>query len=698
MRIFYNNIFKNYFLLTITLLAEEIIFRVVTNLTVLDWTLLRTFIGINVISLLCAAIFSFFGRLISNILNVITALALSIYSVAQAGFKNFVGVFISFGTSSQIGAVKEYIGDYINSFHWNYWLILIPSAVLILFYILFDHRIKVLERNDAIDFSEKFDSKERKELNDKILAKTRRKRVINSKINAVVIAIVFGVLYYFTLSAGFMQNPLQIEPTRQLFNHPDIPDIAMSQFGPSMYLFVDVKSLLLPSEKLEESSYDEGYVKQEQVISDYTRRIDDTLWEQVAKNEKKSNYKRLNNYFLSQEITDRNDYTGIFKDKNLIVIMMESTNTIVLDERFFPNMHKLYTEGWAWTNNYSPRNSCSTGNNEMSGMVSLYTINNSCTANNYRKNVYPEAIFNLFNNSGYTTTSYHNYTEQYYYRSTIHKNMGSSHFYGVEELEIPFSNAYKEWPSDVELVEKMLEKIEDQDKFMVWMTSVTAHQPYTTSSEYGNKYLDLFKDTGYDITLKRYMSKLKEFDNAIGALLDGLEDQGKLDDTVIVLYGDHYPYGLKNSVLNTYFDYNVEYQYEVDRIPFIIYNSEIQSQQFDEYTSYINLTPTVANLFDLDYDPRLYAGYDLLSKTYPDRVIFANGSWKDKKAFYNASTGKITYVRKDDTYTDEEIKEINKTISDKISMSNLAIKVDYFNYLEAAKEKYKAEAVETEES
>ena len=177
MRIFYNNIFKNYFLLTITLLAEEIIFRVVTNLTVLDWTLLRTFIGINVISLLCAAIFSFFGRLISNILNVITALALSIYSVAQAGFKNFVGVFISFGTSSQIGAVKEYIGDYINSFHWNYWLILIPSAVLILFYILFDHRIKVLERNDAIDFSEKFDSKERKELNDKILAKTRRKRV-----------------------------------------------------------------------------------------------------------------------------------------------------------------------------------------------------------------------------------------------------------------------------------------------------------------------------------------------------------------------------------------------------------------------------------------------------------------------------------------------------------------------------------------
>ena len=694
MKIFFNNVFKNYFLLMITLLAEEIIFRVVTNLPILDWTLLRMFIGINIISLLCAAIFSFFGRIGSNILNIIVALFLSIYSVAQAGFKNFVGVFMSFGASTQVGAVKEYIGDYLNSFHWNYWLILVPVVVLTLIYVLFDHRLKVLERNDTIDFSDKFDSDERKELNDKILAKKRKKRAINGKINAIVIALVLSGLYYFSLTASFMQNPLQIETTKQLFAHPDIPDVAMSQFGSSMYLFVDVKSLLLPSQNVEKTAFDDGYVKPEQVISDYTRRIDDTLWEQVAKNEKRSNYKKLNNYFLSQEITDKNDYTGIFKDKNLIVIMMESTNTIVLDERFFPNMHKLYTEGWAWINNYSPRNSCSTGNNEMSGMVSLYTINNSCTANNYRNNVYPEAIFNLFNNSGYTTTSYHNYTEQYYYRATIHKNMGSGHFYGVQELGIPYSNAYKEWPSDVELVEKMLEKTEDQDKFMVWMTSVTAHQPYTMSSEYGDKYLDLFKDTGYDITLKRYLSKLKEFDNAIGALLEGLEDQGKLDDTVIVLYGDHYPYGIKNSVLNTYFDYDVNKQYEVDIVPFIIYNPEIQAQLFDEYTSYINITPTVANLFDLDYDPRLYAGYDLLSSTYPDRVIFANGSWKDKKAFYNAETGKISYVRKDDTYTVEELKEINKTIRDKISMSNLAIKVNYFNYLEKEKEKYVVEEVD----
>ena len=79
---------------------------------------------------------------------------------------------------------------------------------------------------------------------------------------------------------------------------------------------------------------------------------------------------------------------------------MESVSDIILQyPQFYPNIAKLYNEGWAWTNNYSPRNSCATGNNEMTIMSSLYTIANSCTANTYRRNIYPEAVFNIFNNT-----------------------------------------------------------------------------------------------------------------------------------------------------------------------------------------------------------------------------------------------------------------------------------------------------------
>lgn len=678
----------------ITLFAEEVIFRYCVGSPILDWALLRIFVGVNIISLLCGALFSFCGRIAGNILTFVVAAVGTVYAIAQAGFENYLGVYMSFGTTSQAGAVRDYIMDYLQSFSWTFWLIAIPLALLLFFYIFIDHRIKVLERNDEIDFADKFDGEERKQKNEMYIRKRKRARKRNGIINAIVLAVLFSGFYYYSLSAPFMQNDIQLKTTKELFSNPDIPNIAMGQFGYTMYAFVDVKAVFSPTTAPEITEFDDGYQKEEQVISDYTRYIDDTLWEQVIKNEKNANYKKLSNYYISQEITDKNDFTGFFKGKNLIVIMMESTTNIAINEKYFPNLYKLYNEGWSWQNAYSPRNSCSTGNNEMSGMVGLYTINNSCTANNYKNNVYPEAIFNLFNNAGYTTSSYHNYTEQYYARATIHPNMGSGHYYGVQELGIPYSNVYQEWPSDVELVEKVLDLTEDQDKFMAWITSVSAHQPYTQSSELGNKYLDLFADTNYNTSLKRYMSKLKEFDNAIGTLLDGLAEQGKLDDTVIVLYADHYPYGLTTSTLNSYFDYDVTEGYEVDRTPFIIYSTQMQAEKHSEYTSYMNITPTLANLFDLDYDPRLYAGKDILSDTYEDRVIFADGSWKDSVAFYNASTGKITYSEPNTTYTPEEIKQINNVIKNRISMSNLAIKTNYFKYLEDAKEKYKVDDIQ----
>lgn len=696
MRIFYNNVFKNYFLLMITLFAEEIIFRWCVGFPIADWAVLRIFIGVNAISLVLSALFSFFGRILSNILTFLVAIVCTLYAVTQAGFLNYLGTFMSFGTTSQAGAVRDYITDYLASFSWKFWLILIPLAFLLIFYILFDHRIKLLERNDTIDFADKFDSEERKKLNDQILARKRRRRVVNAKINAVVIAIILIGVYAYTIDADFMKNDLQLKTTKELFNNPDMPNIAVSQFGSTMYAFVDAKAVLMPNKEEISTPFDDEFNKVEQVVSDYTRYIDDSVWEQIIAKENRANNKKLHNYYISQEITDKNEFTGIFKDKNLIVIMMESTNNILINEEYFPNVYKLYSEGWAWDNSYSPRNSCSTGNNEMSGMTSLYTINNSCTANNYKKNVYPEAIFNLFNNKDYTTTSFHNYTDQYYARSIYHPNMGSGHFYGVQELGIPYSNVYQEWPSDVELVEKVLDITKDQDKFMTWITSVSAHQPYTQSSTLGDKHLDLFKDTNYNISLKRYLSKLKEFDLAIGALLDGLEEQGKLDDTVIVMYADHYPYGLTSSTLNSYFDYNVTTRYETDRTPFIIYNTQIQPEKHSEYTSYINIVPTVANLFDLDYDPRLYAGKDLFSKNYENRVIFSNGSWQDEKAFYSASSGKITYFEPNKTYTAEEIKEINTSINNRISMSNLAIKIDYFNDLNKLKEEYEIKQVEAQ--
>lgn len=696
MKIFYNNVFKNYLLLMITLFIGEIIFRGCVGLPIISLNILKIFVGLNLVSLLVSLLSSFLGRLASNIICGLVAMLSTIYSIAQVGFYKYIGLFISFNNFKQIGAVIDYIGEYISAIPFTAWLISVPLIILVLYYIFADNKLALLERNDIIDFSDKFDSEERKKINDEKIIKLSKRKKINTIINGVVFTIVFLGVYIF-LNSSFMQNNLQIKSSKELFNNPDMPNLAVNNLGTFMYSIADIKSSMFPSSiKAIGTEYDSGYKKQEQVISDYTRYVDDTLWVQAANNERNSKYKKINNYLLSQEITDKNDYTGSLKGKNLILIEMSSVNNMVINKEYFPNIYKLYSEGWSFDNSYSPNNICAGGNNEISALTGLYMLNNSCVSNNYKNNTYTESLFNLFNNAGYNTTSFHNYTNQYYNRSVVHTNMGSSYYYGVEELGIPYSNVYTEWPSDISLMEKVLEINQNKDKFMTFVSTTSTLHPYDSSSELGDKYLDLFNDTNYNIALKRYMSKLKELDNAIGTLVEGLEAQGKLDETVIVLYSDHAPYGLSEKDLNSYFDYDVSINSEKDRTPFIIYNSKMESDKHNEYTSYVNITPTIANLFDLDYDPRLYVGKDILSKNYDNRLIMADGSWQDEKAYYNATTNKLTYYRPNNEYKDDELSQINKSIRDRILISNLAIRTNYFNYLDTKKDEYRVAQVDTQ--
>ena len=191
---------------------------------------------------------------------------------------------------------------------------------------------------------------------------------------------------------------------------------------------------------------------------------------------------------------------------------------------------------------------------------------------------------------------------------------------------------------------------------------------------------------GYSTPVSRYFSKMKVLDNALLIMLNKLEEKGVLDDTVIVLTADHYPYGLKDEYISEFISGDLD-DYETERTPFVIYNPSIKSTKFADYTSYINILPTLANLMGLEYDPRLYMGTDLFSDSYTSRVVFADGSWKNEYAYYNASTSSIKYYT-DKEYTVEEINNINNIISDKLTISTSSIKLNYFNYLENKIDEY----------
>lgn len=659
-----NNLIKNYMILVVFFSLLEISFRLISGISLNNIALLRIFIGVNFVSILLSFILSWFNKLISKILVLLVSFALSAYTFFQIGFNNFIGVYASVNTKSQLGAVKDYIIDFFASFKATYYLAFIPFILLIIYYLFLD---KLTEKR--ID--------KRFPLKTNIMFEPGIRTI-----TSILVLTFTGFLYYTSLDASFMQNKLQTISNKELFAYPSIASTTINQFGVLGFGFLDIKSTMVeaPSKVIYTAFENNG---KDNSNTESKREIDDTILDEIIKNEKNTTLNNINNYIKNKDITDYNSHTGMFEGKNVIVIMMESTNDIIINKDLYPNFYKLYSEGISFKNNYSPRNSCATGNNEFSGMTGLYTIQNNCTANIFSNNTYFTSIFNIFKNAGYRATSMHDYTEQYYVRNIIHKNLGSEAYYNANDLNIKYYNEYKNWASDEDFMNAAMDITlnDTSDKpFMLWLTTVSGHQPYKVSSVEGDKYLSITDGTDYSMEVRRYMSKLKTFDNGLGILLDKLKASGKLDDTVIVMYGDHYPYGLKNKDISSVLTYDLD-DYEVERVPMVIYNSTIKSEVVEKYSSYINLTPTLANLFNLDYDPRYYMGTDVFSDDYLNMVAFADGSWKNADVYYNASSGSIKYYTSNE-YTTDELIRINNIVTNRMQISESIIRNNYFNYLE----------------
>ena len=665
----------------IYLFLVEIGFKVIFGSTILDWSTLRILVSSTMIGGLLFFVTSPMKPILKKIILITFNFLVVIYSWLQLCFMDFLGAFISMGSAEQGTKITDYIGDFIVSVSpKNYFLFII--FILFVLYIIFEKKIIKSEGNKELSL-----------------------KALTTYYWVLLYVLVTSLLFMLTLDLNFMQNKYQTISNKELFKNTTNPSLAIKNFGTTVYFMLDLKSTLFGTNN--ESEYTPIILSEEpkKIETDNSRHIDDTIWDLVIKEEKDASFTKLNQYFKNREITDKNEYTGIFKGKNLIVVMMESVGSAVFERKYseyFPTLHKLYSDGITAVNHYSPRNNCATGESELTTATSLYSIETTCTVNTYKNNVYPEALLSMFKTNGYYTSAYHDYTDQYYNRSYYEKNFGAIDFFNVKGLNMSYNSAYVEWPSDVVFVEKALPKFIDKEHFASFMVTVTSHSPYMYSSEQGNKYMSLFDDLNVDTTTKRYLSKVKVVDLAIEKMIQELAEAGKLEDTVIVLYGDHYPYALSNKEYNSLTEIDITVNQEMDRTPLIIYNSNVDSKAITKYATQLDITPTLLNMFGIDYDPRFYLGHDLLSE-YNDYAVFPDNSWYSQIGFYNASKG--VFLPKDPTteagFYDEEIIKMNEQVNELRNMSALAIKKNYFKNLfaklEAKQEELKENQVESEE-
>lgn len=406
---------------------------------------------------------------------------------------------------------------------------------------------------------------------------------------------------------------------------------------------------------------------------DHTLPID---FGQMIQNEEEEDLLLAHQWFAQRTPTTENKWTGYFEGKNLVWIVAEGFSKLAMDPQRTPTLWKLSHEGFVFDNFYIPLWGVSTSDGEYVTTTGLIPKPGVWSYSLSSENYMPFSLGNQFKKLGYRTMAFHDYLYNYYDRDRSHPNMGYEYYGLGNGLEMETADAFP--PSDLEMMEKIVPMFVNEDQFMVYCLTVSGHLNYTLEANAMSvRHWDEVKDLPYSDPVKCYLASQIELELAVRSLIDQLEAAGKLDDTVIVLSGDHYPYGLTDKEYSELYGHPVDPVFEIYENSLILWNSEMEEPvHVDKYGSSLDIMPTLSNLFGLDYDSRLIMGTDLLSDA-PPLVIFANYSFINDQGCYNSVTD--VFTRWDGSLADPlEVAEMVAEVQNRVACSAVILDYDYY--------------------
>ena len=390
--------------------------------------------------------------------------------------------------------------------------------------------------------------------------------------------------------------------------------------------------------------------------------------------------KLISDYISSTMPTNKNKHTGEFKDKNIIYILAEGFNSIAVDKELTPTLYKMVNAGYKFENYYSPMFMSTTGG-EYQFDLSLIPTEEALTKWKNGGLYLPYTVGNVFKNKGYSVHAYHNWTYSYYKRNNTMPEMGYDNYIACGNgLELKMD--CNSWPtSDIEMIDASIDDYINEDKFAVYYVTLSGHQEYNfDGNEMALKNKKYVEDLQYSEEIKAYLASQIELDKALNKLVKKLEKAKKLDDTVIVLSGDHYPYSLSADTINEISTYKRDETFEVNNSNLIIYNPKIEKQSIKKLASSVDVLPTILNMYDIKYDSRLLMGKDIFSN-HDSLVIFSDYSWITEKGRFNATTGIFSKNNTDTNIEDDYVSKINKEVQARLKVSTSIIDKNYYEIL-----------------
>ena len=601
---------------------------------------------------------SLFKEKINRIISVVLSIFITLIYISQyIYFEFYDSIFSIYSIKEGTGQVfGEFFSAILKMVLDNIWVTLLFLLPLLLF-IIFGKKIFNFERN-------------------------KKTSLITSGLS--IISITICILFVQFYDSGMYS-------LKRLYKETHAPMITINKVGLLSMEVLDLDRFVFGFEEklynINKPTDNKEETKKPEESDEIKYNVLDIDFDKLISTEENSMVKSMHEYFKNVTPTKQNEYTGIFKRKNLIYITAEGFDKIAIDESLTPTLYKLVNNGFVFENYYQPLFTVSTSDGEYMFLNSL--IPKEGVWSFYRSsNIYmPFGVGNVFKREGYSTVNaYHDHTYTYYNRDKSHPNLGFDKYIGCGNGLEELINC-KTWPEiDVEMINDTVEDYISSDNFMTYYMTVSGHLNYTFTGNYiSYKNKDLVKDLPYTDHVKAYLAANIELDRAIESLINKLKEKGKLDDTVIVISPDHYPYGLKTSELNEISDTDRSDKFEMFHTSLILYNSEMKENiKVTKYVSSIDVLPTIYNLFGIKYDSRLLMGRDALSDA-EGLVILSDRSFINEFGSYNSITGKYTKFKED--VSNDYIEKLNHEVYQRFTMSSLllyeknGVYLDYYRKL-----------------
>ncbi len=635
----------------VILMFLELSFRILTNVTIFNISFLYVILYNIFAALLISFIATWGNEKFNKVIYYITIFIVSfIYALQLCIYKMF-GFYFDLSLLSATDQVASFAGDGLKLILENILgviLLFLPFILLLIFI---------------------------------------KKVVINkSEIKFNIIKLIALVLVYLIFIASLFINSDGINSANDLYFNVSNNELNIRKFGVLNAFRIDIKrsifgfdvKLDIPDDYVdpdEDEGKDNDDVDEPEIVYEYNNL--DIDFDSLIASESNNTIKMMHEYFKNESGTLQNEYTKYFEGKNLILFMAESFNEIAVREDLTPTLYKLVNSGFKFNNFYTPTISSTIGG-EFQELTGLVAASGFLSPWKSGENYYPFGVATAFQNKGYNTYAYHDHTYTFQSRHKYLAALGFDNYMGCRNgLEEKIN--CKQWPeSDVEMIEATFDDyITSENPFMVYYVTVSGHGDYGFDySAMARKHKD--EVAGLNISEKplSYLAAQIELDQALELLINKLDEAGKLEDTVIALVGDHYPYYLSLDEVNEIASYEKDSVVEINRSNFILWNSEMETVEIEKVGSQIDVLPTIYNLFGIEYDSRLIIGKDILS-TEPGLAIFGNSSWVSDKGTYFASSGE--FVSKDGSEVDADyVKYMNSIVSNKITMSRYIMTNDYY--------------------